>query len=237
MIEGAGSPAEINLRPTSSTSGSLTHAEAPVLLVADIDRGGAFAHLYGTWALVRAADRATLRGLRPQQVPRRPGAARARARSSSSELTGMPSPACCRCSTTSCPTRTAPPVRAATGPGSAGRVDPLPDCAPTSTSSSCSSRSRTCASSTGPPSSRGRPRRPARVEARRSRPGLASRARLRGAIASLAAGWNAHARHLRRAARCSAAGSTIRPESTATVSGSACFRCRRPSTVTSASSG
>lgn len=36
-------------------------ARAPVVLVADIDRGGAFAHLYGTWSLVREDERATIR--------------------------------------------------------------------------------------------------------------------------------------------------------------------------------
>lgn len=51
VVEGAGSPAEINL-PDVVNGRVATHLDAAVLLVTDIDRGGAFAHLYGTWALV-----------------------------------------------------------------------------------------------------------------------------------------------------------------------------------------
>ncbi len=62
LIEGAGSPAETNLRSTDLANMRTAHAAgAPVVLVADIDRGGAFAHLHGTWALVGNADRAALR--------------------------------------------------------------------------------------------------------------------------------------------------------------------------------
>jgi adenosylcobyric acid synthase len=63
VIEGAGSPAEINLRSTDLANMRVaTAAAAPVLLVADIDRGGAFAHLYGTWSLVRENERSAIRG-------------------------------------------------------------------------------------------------------------------------------------------------------------------------------
>jgi adenosylcobyric acid synthase len=63
VIEGAGSPAEINLRGTDLTNMRVAlAADAPVLLVADIDRGGAFAHLYGTWSLLGEAERDTIRG-------------------------------------------------------------------------------------------------------------------------------------------------------------------------------
>ena len=65
-------------------------AGAPVVLVADIDRGGAFAHLYGTWALRRR--RATARSLRGFVLNKFRGdavAARARARATSTERTGM----------------------------------------------------------------------------------------------------------------------------------------------------
>jgi adenosylcobyric acid synthase len=62
VIEGAGSPAEINLRDTDLANMRVAlAAEAPVLLVVDIDRGGAFAHLYGTWSLLRGAERASIR--------------------------------------------------------------------------------------------------------------------------------------------------------------------------------
>lgn len=63
LLEGAGSPAETNLRSTDLSNMRSAHAaEAPVVLVADIDRGGAFAHLHGTWALVTSEDRRLLRG-------------------------------------------------------------------------------------------------------------------------------------------------------------------------------
>lgn len=63
VIEGAGSPAEINLMDSDIVNLRVAcHADAACLLVADIDRGGAFAHLYGTWALLPEADRARLRG-------------------------------------------------------------------------------------------------------------------------------------------------------------------------------
>jgi adenosylcobyric acid synthase len=58
LIEGAGSPAEINLRGTDlANMRTASAARAQVVLVADIDRGGAFAHLYGTWALLPHAER------------------------------------------------------------------------------------------------------------------------------------------------------------------------------------
>ncbi len=63
VIEGAGSPAEINLMASDIVNLRVArHARARCLLVTDIDRGGAFAHLYGTWALMPEADRALLSG-------------------------------------------------------------------------------------------------------------------------------------------------------------------------------
>ena len=61
VLEGAGSPAEINLSDCDMTNLRAARlADAAALLVCDVDRGGAFAHLYGTWALLDPPDRARI---------------------------------------------------------------------------------------------------------------------------------------------------------------------------------
>jgi adenosylcobyric acid synthase len=63
ICEGAGSPAEINLRATDIANMGLARAAGlPVLVVGDIDRGGVLAHLFGTLALLDAADQALVAG-------------------------------------------------------------------------------------------------------------------------------------------------------------------------------
>jgi adenosylcobyric acid synthase len=63
ICEGAGSPTEINLRANDIANMGLARAaDLPVLVVADIDRGGVFAHLYGTLALLDAEDQRLISG-------------------------------------------------------------------------------------------------------------------------------------------------------------------------------
>ena len=63
IIEGAGSPAEINLMSSDIVNMKVAiYANAKCLIVSDIDRGGAFAHLYGTWALLGESNQKYIEG-------------------------------------------------------------------------------------------------------------------------------------------------------------------------------
>jgi adenosylcobyric acid synthase len=64
VIEGAGSPAEINLQDDDIVNmGMAEMADAPVLLVGDIDRGGVFAAIYGTMSLLEESQRRRIKGI------------------------------------------------------------------------------------------------------------------------------------------------------------------------------
>ena len=64
VIEGAGNPAEINIKEEDISNFAMARiADAPVILVADIDRGGVFASIYGTIMLLKEEDRKRIKGI------------------------------------------------------------------------------------------------------------------------------------------------------------------------------
>lgn len=64
VIEGAGSPAEINIKEEDISNFAMARiVDAPVILVADIDRGGVFASIYGTIMLLKEEDRKRIKGI------------------------------------------------------------------------------------------------------------------------------------------------------------------------------
>jgi adenosylcobyric acid synthase len=64
VLEGAGSPAEINLKRDDIVNMAMArYAQAPVLLVTDIDRGGAFAAVIGTWEILDPEERKRVKGI------------------------------------------------------------------------------------------------------------------------------------------------------------------------------
>lgn len=63
VVEGAGSPAEINLRENDiANMGFAERVDCPVIIIADIDKGGVFAHLVGTLALLSESEQARVKG-------------------------------------------------------------------------------------------------------------------------------------------------------------------------------
>jgi len=63
MVEGAGSPAEINLRANDIANMGFAEAvDCPVIIIADIDKGGVFAHLVGTLELLAPSEQARVKG-------------------------------------------------------------------------------------------------------------------------------------------------------------------------------
>ncbi len=94
VIEGAGSPAEINLHSSDVVNMRVArHCDAHCLLVADIDRGGAFAHLYGTWALLPPEEQSLIQGFVLNKF-RGDAALLAPAPQMLQDMTGVPTVAC-----------------------------------------------------------------------------------------------------------------------------------------------
>ncbi len=89
LVEGAGSPAEVNLRANDiANMGFARRADVPVILVGDIERGGVIAQMVGIKTVIDPERCRRHRGLHHQQVPRRPLAVRRRLQDRSRERTG-----------------------------------------------------------------------------------------------------------------------------------------------------
>jgi adenosylcobyric acid synthase len=70
LMEGAGSPAEINLRQGDiANMGFAEAADYPVILIADIDKSGVLAHLVGTLELLEPSEKKPRGGICNQQIP------------------------------------------------------------------------------------------------------------------------------------------------------------------------
>lgn len=90
ILEGAGSPVEMNLKPGDLANLDVAaRVQAPCLLVADIDRGGMFASVYGTLMLMTPQERRLIRGIILNRL-RGQSDSFAQVRQSLEEITGLP---------------------------------------------------------------------------------------------------------------------------------------------------
>ena len=140
VCEGAGSPAEINLLEHDLVNlGLARRAGLGAVVVGDIERGGVFAHLYGTVAIAPPRARLARPRIRHQPVPGRSGAAGERPQRSSRRAAAYPRSGCCRISERCRSTprtrwpcrigsRRTVPARRPVRPGSTWRPSVCPDC-------------------------------------------------------------------------------------------------------------
>jgi adenosylcobyric acid synthase len=106
VIEGAGSPAEVNLRDSEIVNMRVAlECDADVYLAVDIDRGGAFAHLFGTFLCLEPRERARIKGFVLNKFRGDPKLL-GNAMGWLEERTGVPTVAVCRSCATRCPKKT-----------------------------------------------------------------------------------------------------------------------------------